>query len=267
MTTCFVQASGSIELYFYGELDDVSRWKTEQHLRMCGECRHALEELAIIRSALSGRPPVAAPPGGDWTAFMARLDEAIRREREGGVAVGLEPAVVAAPPSRVSVPSHRHYVAYIAMAALLALVTTSVAYIVRSRDTLLGLDNQLASGATSERTWTDDEAFASLSEQHFDRAKLVVLGLANKESGDGLPAEWQYERELASTLLSDTRLYRQAAEDRGMTQLARLMGDLELVLLQASMSQDLQPETLQQIQNLIRKRDLVTRMNVMAAAY
>lgn len=267
MTTCFVQASGSIELYFYGELDDVSRHKTEQHLRVCGQCRQALNELAIIRSALSTRPDVAGPAGGDWAPFLARLDQAIRQEQKSGEAVGVARAAVAAVPARVAGGFRRQYVAYIAMAALLALVTASVAYIVRSRDALLGAGPRLAGAAASGRTWTDDEAFASLSEQHFDRAKLVVLGLANKAAGDGLPAEWQYERELASTLLSDTRLYRQAAEDRRMTQLARLMGDLELVLLQVSMSQDPQPETLEQIQNLIRKRDLVTRMNVTAAAY
>lgn len=267
MTTCLVQASGSIELYFYGELDDVSRHKTEQHLRVCGQCRQALNELAIIRSALSTRPDVAGPAGGDWAPFLARLDQAIRQEQKSGEAVGVARAAVAAVPARVAGGFRRQYVAYIAMAALLALVTASVAYIVRSRDALLGAGPRLAGAAASGRTWTDDEAFASLSEQHFDRAKLVVLGLANKAAGDGLPAEWQYERELASTLLSDTRLYRQAAEDRRMTQLARLMGDLELVLLQVSMSQDPQPETLEQIQNLIRKRDLVTRMNVTAAAY
>jgi hypothetical protein len=62
--------------------------------------------------------------------------------------------------------------------------------------------------------------------------------------------------------LSDTRLYREAAEDRGMTALARTMADLELVLLQASLSSDREPATLEQIQSLIRKRDLLTKMNV-----
>ena len=37
-------------------------------------------------------------------------------------------------------------------------------------------------------------------------------------------------------MLSDTRLYRLAAEDRGMKDLARVMGDLETVLLQTSLS-------------------------------
>ncbi len=266
MTTCFVQATGSIELYFYDELDQRSRQQAEQHLKVCAECRLALEELTVIRTALSARPDVSAPPAGDWTAFMGRLDEAIQREQKTGPTASVERAG-AAGGARPSIAARGHYVAYIAMAALLALVTMSVAYIVRSRVSLPSPDAALAGGVSHATAWSDDEAFAALSEQHFDRAKLVVLGLANKESGAGLPTEWEYERELASTLLADTRLYRLAAEDRGMKELARIMGDLELVLLQASLSQDAQPETLAQIQSLIRKRDLVTRMNVLAAAY
>jgi hypothetical protein len=186
---------------------------------------------------------------------MARLEGAIRRES----------APRTRPPMRAAGAGSRHYVVYIAMAALLALVTTSVGLVVRSRIASNHPSPSTIAGAGERAPWTDDEAFAALSEQHFERAKLVVLGLANKQAGEGMPPEWQYERELASTLLADTRLYRLAAEDRGMKPLAKLMGDLELVLLQASMSHDPQPDTLAQIQNLIRKRDLVTRMNVMAA--
>ena len=258
MKTCFVQAAGTIELYFYGELDEQARRETERHLPACDECRQALDELRVIRAALSTRPHVSAPSGGDWSGFMARLDGAIRQEPKPG-------AAVAAP--RGATVASRHYVAYIAKAALLALVTMSVGYIVRSRIAAgdVGRATIAGSSETEPAPWTDDEAFASLSEQHFERAKLVVLGLANKQAGERMPSEWQYERELASTLLADTRLYRLAAEDRGMKPLAKIMGDLELVLLQASLSENPQPDTLAQIQNLIRKRDLVTRMNVLAA--
>jgi hypothetical protein len=112
-----------------------------------------------------------------------------------------------------------------------------------------------------------DAAFASLSEQHFERSKLVVLGLANKDPRQSSAADWAYERQLASTLLSDTRLYRLAAEARGLRSVARVMGDLELVLLQTALSSDPEPATLDQIQRLIRKRNLVTKMNVGAAGF
>ena len=109
-----------------------------------------------------------------------------------------------------------------------------------------------------------EAAFTALSEQHFERSKLVVLGLANKDPHHAREADWAFERGLASSLLSDTRLYRQAAEARGMKSLAGVMGDLELVLLQTSLADAPDAEALEQIQRLIHKRDLVTKMEVAA---
>lgn len=268
MTSCFVLASGTIELYFYGELDARAHAEAERHLVTCLECRHALEELKMIRSALAARPDVAAPPGGDWTGFMARLDQRIRSHDLPYAGQG--------PQSSSAHRAIRRYAIYVAMAALLALVTMSVAYVARSRAAFVadspvadirgvatGVDHK---AAPASRPWTADAAFASLTGQHFDRSKLVVLGLATKDPLEVSAGDWEYERELASTLLSDTRLYRLAAEERGMTAVAKVMGDLELVLLQTSLSSDPEPSTLQQIQSLIRKRDLVTKMNVMTVA-
>jgi hypothetical protein len=89
----------------------------------------------------------------------------------------------------------------------------------------------------------------------------VLLGLATRNPQASNAGDWSYERELASTLLDDTRLYRMAAEERGMTSLADVMRDLELVLLQTSMTEEANPETLAQLQRLIRRRDLLTKMN------
>ena len=60
----------------------------------------------------------------------------------------------------------------------------------------------------------------------------MVLGLATRDPHETTAADWQYERQLAGTLLSDTRLYRLAAQDRGVADVARVMRDLETVLLE-----------------------------------
>ena len=264
MTTCIVQGSGTIELYFYDELDAAARAEAARHLATCAECRHALDEMREIQTALATLPDVAAPPDENWAPFMARLDAAVRSEPSSVAAV-----MDVGPLTSVRrTPTHQ-YAAYIAMAALLALVTMSVAYVIRYRAATGSGTSTAPTVATADpaaRPWTQDAAFAALSEQHFERSKLVVLGLASKDVDRDEGTSWGYERELASTLLNDTRLYRFAAEERGMTALAKIMGDLELVLLQASSSGEPEAATLQQIQSLIRKRDLVTRMNAVAVA-
>ncbi len=193
---------------------------------------------------------------------MSRLDRAIEEEQA-------HDRVSAPPVARVAL-GHRPYAGYLAMAALLALVTMSVVAVMRSRSPerpdgttrVEGQAPQTTSGANAADTAAEGQAFAELSEEHFERSKLVVLGLATMDAGHATSGDWTYERELASTLLADTRMYRMAAEDRGLRSLAGVMGDLEVVLLQTSLTDETDPASLAQIQRLIHKRDLVEKMEV-----
>ena len=258
--TCAVHASGSVELYFYDELDSQERAAFERHRKACAPCRQALEDLGVIRDALAGRPDVAAPAHGDWTGFMSRLDDAIGRGTTAAVvpmveAFGERPRVV-----------RRSYAPLLAMAALLALVTMSVLFVARSRSAApAGSASEVRTTASTTHAAGDTVAgdtgtLSAVSQQHLERSKLVLLGLATKDAASG--NDWTYERELASRLLTDTRLYRMAAEDHGLDTLAGVMRDLELVLLQTSMTEGEDPAALSQIQRAIRKRDLLQKMDV-----
>jgi len=114
--TCQRCGSGDLELYFYDELSPHTRQELGQHLAGCADCRAALEELQAIRTALASRPDVSAPASGDWSNFMSRLDAAVARDRPAS------PRVV----SLLSRP-RRRFAEYVAVAALLTLVTFSVA--------------------------------------------------------------------------------------------------------------------------------------------
>ena len=264
MTPCDVQASGAIELWFYGELDPDERRRIEFHLAVCAECRGALDELKTIRTALATRPVVTAPPGDDWTSLMSRIDVAIAHESRS-------PAkVVAMPPRSRPVP------AYLAMAAVLTLVTASVTYLARHRESR-PVESTVATRVEAPSAtvaplpaadpgapaWApQSDPFAAISEQHFERSKLVILGLASRDPHNSSSSDWAYERQLAGALLDDTRLYKQAAEARGLGPLAGVMSDLELVLLQTSLSDQGDAATLDRLQRLIRRRDLVSKMEM-----
>lgn len=264
MTPCDVQASGAIELWFYGELDPDERRRIEFHLAVCAECRGALDELKTIRTALATRPVVTAPPGDDWTSLMSRIDLAVAQESRS-------PAkVVAMPPRSRPVP------AYLAMAAVLTLVTASVTYLARHRESR-PVESTVATRVEAPSTTVaplpaadpgapasapQSDPFAAISEQHFERSKLVILGLASRDPHNSSSSDWAYERQLAGALLDDTRLYKQAAEARGLGPLAGVMSDLELVLLQTSLSDQGDAATLDRLQRLIRRRDLVSKMEM-----
>ena len=253
MTSCDVQASGAVELYYYDELSPPERAVFDAHLPSCRHCRAALADLAAIGAALAERPVVSAPPLGDWAPFMARLEQSI------GQSTAAERAIRAVPPATPR-PS---YLTYLAMAALLALVTVTVMMALRPTVPAPVLETAATGVSAPAAAPASDAAdFRTLSEEHFDRSKLVVLGLATKDPRAGDRVDWDYERTLATSLLNDTRMYRLAAEDRGLTALAGVMRDLELVLLQTSLTDETDPDSLPQLQRLIRKRDLLEKMDV-----
>lgn len=260
--SCDVQASGTIELYFYDELESHERTAFDHHRRACVACRLALEELAVIGDALRSRPVIEAPPSGDWTGFMARIDDVIAREERAPDV----PVVASFARGDERHRARSSFVPLLAMAALLALVTMSVLFVSRSRAVLPSERAQTAqataTAAAGDTAPGDTGTLSAVSQQHLERSKLVLLGLAAKDAEDAAGFDWTYERELASKLLTDTRLYRMAAEDRGLDTLAGVMRDLELVLLQTSMTEGEDPAALSQIQRAIRKRDLLQKMDV-----
>lgn len=258
---CDRQVAGTIELYFYGELPQSERAAVKAHLNGCAECRAALDDLSVIRAALASRPDEATPPGGDWSGFMRRLNAAI----------AAEPAALDAPRPGLVAPLRRQLAPYLALAATLALVALAVVSVLNPRRAPESSAGRIESAIPAPRVSEavqpvrhaslspdPDPGLLAVSGQHFERSKLVVLGLVTKT---GEHDDWAYERELASSLLGDTRLYRLAAEERGMQPLADVMSDLELVLLQASMAEQPTEASLHQLQRLIRRRDLLTKMN------
>jgi len=262
---CPIQEKGTIELYFYGELAAVQRGGLESHLARCAECRAALDELQTIRAALAARPAVSSPPGGDWTSLMARIG--------GNLADG--PIGPAQAPGGTPDLRRRPWPAYLALAALLTLVTAGVAYVARHQPGVYGLPDPVARGrlfdgrgdapspsSASTGAVRPDAAFAAVSEEHFERSKLVILGLTSRNAQTSSSTDWAYERQLAGTLLDDTRLYRRAAAARGLESIAGVMSDLELVLLQASLADQRDATTLDRLQRLIRKRDLLSKMDM-----
>ncbi len=259
MSDCEFAASPDIELDFYGELDPAAHGRVSAHLRECPDCRQRFEDLHAIRRALAAAPVVEAPPAGDWSGFTRRLD----------AACGVETRTADAAPRSLGRRVGRSAGQALALAAMVTLVTMGViiaARFHRVADTPVAFVAPPVAGATVARAAspTQERSLREVSAEHLERSKLVVLGLATLDP-KAKAADWQYERQLAGTLLSDTRLYRMAAQDRGMTDVARVMRDLETVLIEASMSDNTDRNALERVQKLISRRDLVVKMQVVAS--
>jgi len=272
MNACELLDTPDVELYYYDELDPEDGARVAAHLRHCAACRQRLDDLHAIRRALASAPAAEAPPAGDWSGFMRRLDEAVGLER---------------PPSGVRTILERHAGQWrarhlVALAALFAIVVTGVIMAARVRshrpaDVVAGGavttppasahgdsspdgPDAKSAGAKGER------ALREVSAEHLERSKLVVLGLAGRDPHETHAADWQFERQLAGTLLPETRLYRLTAQERGVNDVARVMRDLETVLIEASMSDGRDQASLERVQRLIARRGLVSKMQIVASS-
>jgi hypothetical protein len=240
-TLCLHASSERLTLYFYGELPAGERRAFDEHLAGCEACSSAVAEMHALRSALTPRKAPSRPPA-DWDAFMQRLLQRIdapdeRHQAGNGIRrVGMSPALAAA-------------------AALVLAVGTGLLW---QRAILGPPAGPVAMGQPA----ISDPALEAAAARHFERAKLVVLGIAMKDPALTTASDWEYERHLAGSLLPETRLFRLSAVDRGDARLASLLGDLESVLLQASMTTDAESSELQRLQRVIRRRDLLVRMDL-----
>ena len=257
MTRCALFDSPDIELYFYGELDAPDRARVDVHLRACEACRQRLDDLHAIRRALAGRPVIDAPPANNWSGFMRRLDVAVARDRSTRSA----PSALSAADRSAYSPARLRYA--FAIAAMLTIVALGVSLAVRARHPA-STTRQAASDVNLPAQSKSDLALREVSAEHLERSKLVVLGLATLDPKESRAADWQYERQLAGTLLDDTRIYRQAAQEHGLNDVAHVMRDLETVLIETSMSDSSDKDALARVQRLIAKRDLVVRMQLVA---
>lgn len=264
MSVCEWFGSAEVERYFYGELDPAGRARLDSHFRGCAACRQHLEDLDAIRGALASRSRVDAPPAGDWSGFMRRLDVSVARPTRHAPGVATQRC---ADGGRVRASRRWSRGSLVALAATLALVVMGAVMAARLRPvpapTAGGPPPAAASVHSAEAR--PDHALREASAEHLERSKLVVLGLAARDP-QARAEDWQYERALAGTLLSETRLYRQAALQDGVQDVERVMRDLETVLLEASMSNAHDRAALARVQRLIARRDLVLKMQVVSAA-
>jgi hypothetical protein len=235
-----------VDLYFYEELTGEARAAFERHLPGCPACKAALDDLEQIRGSLAPMRAQAGRSEAEWRSFMRRLDVRLDGRPTSAVHGG-------------------YMIPVLAMAATLLIGIGAGALWQRERartadsgTSAVALD-QSATGnsasAASQARAKEREAVLA----HLDRAKIVLLGLANKDAGAVSADDWAYERSLAASLLPDTRLLRLGALEAGDAELASLLNDLEVLMLQASFAAEPDRVTLSQLQRYINRRDLLVR--------
>lgn len=227
-------------LHYYGEADGGPR-ALDAHLAACRECRAAYESLRTVLTAVpADEVPVR---GADYGAQVwRRLEPKLETT----------PKVISSRPERVRTFAPRRLLWTGALAASL------VAAFLLGRYTPRGPGGGGTSGPVRERI------LLLAVGDHLDRSQVVLLELLN---ADPLASrDVTAERHSAEDLLSANRLYRQAAVRSGDAGVARVLEELERVLIEvANGPAELGPQDLAALRRRIESQGVLFRVRVIGS--
>lgn len=239
MTTHFT--NDELVLAYYGEPELGER---SEHLAKCESCRRELKTLAgVLDQVTSADPP---EPAADyeqqvWQRLAWRLPAEKKRMRSQRVVRWSAAAAVAALVFSIGLLIPRS-----------ASVTPQV--VTRS-------SGEVRPASTAASQQTRDRILLVVVGDHFDESERMLIELTNLDPST--EADLSSERGRAEDLLASNRLYRQTAHERGEEQVARLLDELEPILMQiAHTSSQATASELRSIQKRVETKGLVFKLRV-----
>lgn len=230
-------------LHYYGEAG-AQEAGVERHLADCGECRGAFQALRQVMETIDAAP-VPEPAAGFerivWAGLQNREDFS-RKPREKS--------------SRFFSLSFAGALA----AAILAVIVWQFDFTLTrtpAADTVASAD----ADADAHR----EKVLLTAVSDHIEQSELVLVELANAETPEG-GLDVSLERTTADDLVSAGRLYRETARQTGDLQLAALLDELELVLVEIARGPEaLSAAQLEGLRTQIADQQLIFKLRVLAA--
>ena len=237
-------------LRYYGETGVLEAGASEAgidaHLASCGECRGAFQALRRVMEALDASSVPEPGPAFERTVW-AQLEPKLETTRE--TSTGKTFGGWFTPRSLV------------VAGGLAAVITAVIVWQVNVPFTRTTVSDTISADADSHR----ERVLLTAVSDHIEQSELVLVELANAETQDG-GLDVTLERTTADDLVSAGRLYRETARQSGDLQLASLLEDLELVLVDIARGPDaLSAEQLEDLRTQIESQALIFKLRVLAA--
>ncbi len=229
-------------LHYYGELQSDAAAHTAEHLRECAACRGAFTKLQRVFAMVDAAPEPVLSDGFERIVW-ARLQPALG-QTPGGWA--------------------RWFVLSPARLAWLAAIVVLVgAAFVAGRLSQPPGGTPATASSVAGKDLRERVLLSDLSE-HLDRSQLMLVDFVSAESERDVDVA--VERTRAEQLLSANRLYRQTAVDTGNLALARVLDDLEQVLVDIAASPDrVSAADLAAVQHRIDDKGLLLKVRVLSS--
>jgi hypothetical protein len=232
-------------LYHFGDAGAVEAGSIEEHLHACAACQADLDAIRRTLTAVDGlsipargdgygaevwariRPSLETPPGSWWKQVLPFFAPR-RLALAGGVAL----LVVAAFVAGRFIPADR--------GAATAPGTSSTAHraspgsIATTAATTSPGPASNPQQAPADRELVRERILLVAVGDHLERSQIALIELVNSPTGPTVDISG--ERELARDLVTENRLYRQAALTTGEPGVASVLDDLERVLVEIANS-------------------------------
>lgn len=218
-----------IVLHCYGDADNAEA--IDLHLKACAECRSQFEDIRAILKEIPSAPVPEPPEYLEQKLWLNLRDKLPSQPSSGwprwaiaGVAIVL---IVAAFLAGRFWP-HPHE----------GQKPPEIAQVNPQRVVLLAVGD------------------------HLERSQMLLIEIMDGDSKD--PHDLSSQQELARNLLDDNRLYRQSAQRTGNPEVARVLDDLERVLVEfANAPSDLSAANVREIRRRVQSQDLLFKIHVL----
>jgi len=234
-----------------GDLSATDRAHVEEHLAGCAACAADLREL---RAALAVLPRPSKQPSDErtpafWTAFANDVGSRIlapeRRTLSRGAAIRDQIASFVTF-NRSPLLAGTGVLALVAAAMLLFWPRPAD---VRQPDTF---------GAGAPSLISDEPA--QRMNEYLKRSKVLLVGIANMNTGEGHPVDLSAERDQSRALVHEARYLRRQPMD---ARSARLIGDLEKILIElANIEEHQDIPNVEMIRTGIRRENLIFKIRM-----
>jgi hypothetical protein len=203
-------------LHFYGESRPSEKQRVAGHLETCTPCQASWLDLSDTLKLVDAAP--APEPGPEFERVMwARVQQSL--------------PTPAAPWWSVA------RLLPFAAAAVVVVGVVAGTRMWMARHAPVAAPQQASSKASSPR----ERVLLAALDEHFETTQSLLVDLMNAPDGGGsdtAAADFSFERTTADELVSSGRLYRVTARQNGDVQFARMLDDLEPVLVDVSHSPD-----------------------------
>lgn len=227
-------------LFYYGESPDTQ--EVESHLAGCDVCREDFRALQLVLNTVDSAPVPER---------SATYGQAVWGRIEGKLGIRRRPSFM------------RWWMWSPALAALILAAFLAGRLTHQSDGPTLAKNQRNVQLAGSQQV--RERILLVAVGDHLERTQMVLAELNNAPEGKG-KLDISDERQIATELLDDNRLYRQTARSTGDTAVASVLDDLERVLIEIAHSpSEVSSEQLADLRQVIESRGVMFKVRVLGS--